>query len=115
MGLESVARDLHLPTEMVNTVSNNQTSNVQGSWVNNSTLVHPEQVYETLETNSLRSNEEWTHSSLEQNSLREVDRLHFLKEVFTFKMGLKVANNLISAYRNSTNRQAQSVWKAFQS
>ena len=30
-------------------------------------------------------------------------------------MGLKVANNLISAYRNSTNRQAQSVWKAFQS
>ena len=30
-------------------------------------------------------------------------------------MGLKVANNFISAYSNSTNRQAQSVWKAFQS
>ena len=102
---------------MVNTISNNQTSNVQGSWVNNSTLVpggtlvplHPEQVHETLESNSLRSNEEWT------SRLREVDRLQFLKEVFTLKMGLKVANNFISAYRNSTNRQAQSVWKAFQS
>ena len=47
--------------------------------------------------------------------LREVDRLQFLKEVFTLKMGLKLANNLISAYRNSTNRLAQSVWKAFQS
>ena len=64
MGLESVAPDLHLLSVMVNTISNNHTSNVQGTWVNNSTLVpggtlislHPEHVHKTLESNSLRSN-----------------------------------------------------------
>ena len=46
--------------------------------------------------------------------LRKLDRLQFLKRVFKQKFGCKVASVLSAAYRESTNRQAQSAWKAFQ-
>ena len=48
-------------------------------------------------------------------SLRNSNRLQFLEEVLTYKQGPRVASQLLLAFRDSTNRQSQSVWKAFQS
>ena len=52
--------------------------------------------------------------SLRIRLLRKLDRIRFLKRVMGQKFGMKVAGMLSSAYRASTNKQAQSTWSSFQ-
>lgn len=46
--------------------------------------------------------------------LRQMDRIQFLKHCWTEKYGRVIAKRLINSYRESSSRQAQSVWKTFQ-
>ena len=45
--------------------------------------------------------------------LWEMDRIHFLKEVYTTIRGANVANSLVHAFRKSSINQAETAWKAF--
>ena len=45
--------------------------------------------------------------------LRALDRLHFLKEVYTASRGATVANSLVHAFRKSAINQAETAWRAF--
>lgn len=115
LGLEPVVSNLHISTEMAHSNSSSQTTGVQeqrshySSMVPRGTLVplHPEQVHPSVAPKSNGSNEKWT------GRIREVDRLQFLKEIYSSKFGDKVASRLLTAHRKSSNRQAQSVWNAF--
>ena len=115
-GLESVERNLYIPPKMAHPDSNRITSELQVPRLNNPPMVssrsvvplHYEKHTQVLETFTTRPNEKWTAR------LREVDRIQFLREVFTSTLGEKTAAALTTAYRASTNRQSQSVWKIFQ-
>ena len=115
-GLESVERNLYIPPKMAHPDSNRITSELQVPRLNNPPLVssravvplHYEQDTQVLGTFTTRPNEKWTAR------LREVDRIQFLREVFTSTLGEKTAAALTTAYRASTIRQSQSVWKIFQ-
>ena len=115
VGLEPMVPNLSVSAEMANPHSDDQASNLQEPRPSHSPLVssgamvpvHPQQDHPPVAPISAGSNERWTAR------LREVDRLQFLKEVFASKLGETVALRLTSAYRESTTRQAQSVWKAF--
>ena len=116
LGLEPVVSSLPVSTQVVHSKDNIQTTMLQESRDCNTSVVssvtmvplHFESSSAILASASTRSNEEWT------TRLREVDRVQFLKEVFTSSLGNTVASHLISAHRDSTIRQAQSIWKAFQ-
>ena len=56
----------------------------------------------------LRDSKYWTAE------LRRLDRLQFLKQALSHVHGETIADSLVLAYRGSTNRQAQSVWRKFQ-
>ena len=45
--------------------------------------------------------------------LRALDRLHFLKEVYTASRGATLANSLLHAFRKSSINQAETAWRAF--
>ena len=45
--------------------------------------------------------------------LRALDRLHFLKEVYTASRGATVANSLVHDFRKSAINQAETAWRAF--
>lgn len=115
LGLEPVVPDLHFPPEVAHSSSHVQTSNLQTPRPDSSTVVpsgtlvpiHPQQVPRPLDSEPVGPNEKWT------SRLRELDRIPFLKEVFSAKWGAAVASRLITAHRTSTARQAQSVWNAF--
>ena len=56
---------------------------------------------------TLRKNLKWLPK------LRALDRLHFLKEVYTASRGSTVANSLVHAFRKFSINQAETVWRAF--
>ena len=56
---------------------------------------------------TLRKNLKWLPK------LRTMDRLQFLREVYTATRGPKVANSLVHALRKSSINQAQTAWRAF--
>ena len=115
LGLEPMVSDLHISPEVAHSSRHNQTSNLQIPRPDSSTMVpsgalvpiHPQQITRSLESEPLGPNETWT------SRLRELDRIPFLKEVFSAKWGDTVASRLTTAHRTSTARQAQSVWDAF--
>lgn len=116
LGLEPVVPSLPLSSQMVHSQNNFQTTNLQKPRVDYTPMVssgtvvpvHNQPSSPILAPKPTRSNEEWTAR------LREVDRLQFLKEVFAATLGDTVASHLVAAHRDSTIKQAQSVWKAFQ-
>ena len=56
----------------------------------------------------LRDSKYWTAGR------RRLDRLQFLKQALSHVHGETIADSLVLAYKGSTNRQAQSVWRKFQ-
>ena len=113
--LEPMAANISVPTEVAHTDRNDQASNLPEPRSHHSPVVssgdmvplHLEQITLPVAPAPTGSNKKWTAR------LREVDRLQFLKEVFASSLGETVASRLISAHRESTSRQAQSVLKAF--
>lgn len=113
-GLEPMVRDLPFPTSLAHPSHSRETRGIQGSRRLNSPVVANRKVVpEINEENSGRTNPReqpnWLHH------LRNSDRSQFLKEVISFKQGPTVAKQLLLAFRASTNKQSQSVWKTFQS
>ena len=56
---------------------------------------------------SLRKSAKWLPK------LRTLDRIQFLKEVYTATRGAKVASSLVHAFRKSSINQAETAWRAF--
>ncbi|XP_045103516.1 uncharacterized protein LOC123499522 isoform X1 [Portunus trituberculatus] len=116
LGLESVATNLPIPTQVVHPDGDNQTPIVQTPRHHHPPVVpsgdmvsiHQELGPPMVAPGPTRSHEEC------MARLREVDRIKFLKECFAFTLGDQVASPLVQAYRGSTNRQAESIWKTFQ-
>ena len=116
LGLESVATNLPIPTQVVHPDGNNQTPIVQTPRPHHPPVVSSgdmDPIYQEpgppmVAPGPTRSHEEWTAR------LREVDRIQFLKESFASTLGDQVASRLVQVYRGSTNRQAESIWKTFQ-
>ena len=111
--LEPVVPDLPVSPSLADSPSSRQAGRIQGSRSTSPSLAASRAlVSEDNETHTqnptLVTTPDWIHS------LRSSDRIQFLKKVLTFKRGARVATHLLRAYRQSTNRQAQSVWKAFQ-
>lgn len=116
LGLEPVATNLPIPTQVVHPDGHNQTPIVQTPRPHHPPVVsggdmvpiYQEPGPPMVAPGPTRSHEEWTAR------LREVDRIQFLKESFASTLGDQVASRLVQAYRGSTNRQAESIWKTFQ-
>ena len=56
---------------------------------------------------SLRKSVKWLPK------LRTLERIQFLKEVYTASRGNKVASSLVHAFRKSSINQAETAWRAF--
>lgn len=116
-GLEQLEGDLCFPTEVVNPSDNEETGPISSPRGDNSSLVssrtlvcsNSNQSNQEVTLKHSRSKEEWT------TSIRTMDRLQFLKAALEEHHSQDVASQLMKAYRDSTNRQSQSVWRSFQS
>lgn len=116
MGLEQMETDLYFSSQVANPSGDDQTSILPVPRTNHPSLVpggtmvpvHQEQIPVLVAPAPDGSNERWTAR------LREVDRIHFLRETFAAVLGNTVAARLVEGYRESTCRQAESAWKAFQ-
>ena len=115
-GVEHMEPNLPVSTQMVDTTGPAEARALSAprsnysSMVSGRTMVHnnPGQSIQVPTPESHRSKEEWT------DSLRKMDRLQFLKTALEEQHPKEVVSQLTQAYRKSTDRQAQSVWKSFQ-
>ena len=120
--LEQVATNLHIPTEELSAKNSFQTSNIQISRSFDSTLapsitvvpISSESQCQTL-AHSRASNSRGTRCVAESRlkKLRQMDRIQFLKKIWTLKYGTEVASSLCTSYRSSSIKQAQCAWNSF--
>ena len=121
--LEQISGNIPLPTGKSNTTDS----------TNPTVLQRPRSDDHTVETNGTvvpnTSNSSQRSSTLTRlritnspryialqrlRDLRSMDRVEFLKHVWTHKFDKITASNLIKSYRVSSTKQFQSVWKSFQ-
>ena len=115
-GLVQVEPDLSLSPIMVNSKDCSKTSCLRGSGPHDPSL----DASRTMVPGNSRTLQEMETLSRVWNphywvaQLRSLDRISFLKLALSHVHGEDIANHLAAAYRTSTVRQAQSVWKIFQ-
>jgi len=119
--LESLGSDLCVPAEEFPDGSTTETSVIPVPWSNNYSKpsICPVVSQHSSAQQEISSSSPPTMSNSTRSSrilqLRSMDRVEFLRCVWTEKHGAAVANRLVQAYRTSTSRQFQSAWKSFQS
>ena len=121
-GLELMETSVHLPTKEVNNATTSQAAVLQiprgfrRFLATHSTLVprtHPKGRRPLASAHSARTICTHRKSIKWLPKLRAMDRIHFLKEVYTVIRGAKVANSLVHAFRKSSINQAETGWRAF--
>ena len=65
-------------------------------------------MYSARTVGALRKSVKWLPE------LQAMDRIQFLKEIYTATRGVKVANSLVHVFRKSSINQVETAWRAFQ-
>lgn len=116
-GLEPMVPDIYISPQVVHTNDSSEIRSIQASRSIDTTVVpnrimvsaNPDEGSEVPPFESKRSNKEWT------DCIRKMDRIRFLEACLTSQHDEEIASHITKAYRASTSKQAQSVWKTFQS